>query len=65
MSVQKTIEVPEYVDLVALLGAKDKNLDAIRADTAIKISINGDNRIYLFGKDDEVDRIISVFDRIS
>lgn len=64
MSVQKTIEVPEYVDLVALLGAKDKNLDAIRADTAIKISINGDNRIYLFGKDDEVDRIISVFDKM-
>lgn len=64
MSVQKTIEVPEYVDLVALLGAKDKNLDAIRADTAIKISINGDNRIYLFGKDDEVDRIINVFDKM-
>ena len=64
MSVQKTIEVPEYVDLVALLGAKDKNLDAIRADTAIKISINGDNRIYLFGKDEEVDRIISVFDKM-
>ena len=48
MSIQKTIEVPEYVDLVALLGAKDKNLDAIKADTSIKISVNGDNKIYLF-----------------
>lgn len=64
MSIQKTVEVPEYVDLVALLGAKDKNLDAIKADTFVKISVNGDNRIYLFGKDSEVDRIISVFDKM-
>lgn len=64
MSIQKTIEVPEYVDLVALLGAKDKNLDTIKADTAIKISVNGDNRIYLFGKDSEVDRITGVFDKM-
>lgn len=64
MSIQKTIEVPEYVDLVALLGAKDKNLDAIKADTSIKISVNGDNKIYLFGKDTEVNRIISVFEKM-
>ena len=64
MSIQKTVEVPEYVDLVALLGAKDKNLDAIKADTSIKISVNGDNKIYLFGKDNEVNRIINVFDKM-
>ena len=60
MSIQKTVEVPEYVDLVALLGAKDKNLDAIKADTSIKISVNGDNKI----KDNEVNRIINVFDKM-
>ena len=64
MSIQKTVKVPEYVDLVALLGAKDKNLDAIKADTSIKISVNGDNKIYLFGKDNEVNRIINVFDKM-
>lgn len=64
MSIQKTVEVPEYVDLVALLGTKDKNLDAIKADTSIKISVNGDNKIYLFGKDNEVNRIINVFDKM-
>lgn len=64
MSIQKTVEVPEYVDFVALLGAKDKNLDTIKADTSIKISVNGDNKIYLFGKDSEVDRIINVFDKM-
>lgn len=64
MSIQKTIEVPEYVDLVALLGAKDKNLNTIKSDTSIKISINGDNRIYLFGNETEVNRIISVFEKM-
>lgn len=64
MSIQKTIEVPEYIDLVDLLGARDKNLDSIKADTSVKISVNGDNRIYLFGKDEEVDRIVRVIEKM-
>lgn len=64
MAVQKTIKVPEYLDLVALLGVKDKNLDAIKKDTSIKISVNGDNKVYLFGDEVEVDRIIQIFDKM-
>lgn len=64
MAVQKTIVVPEYVDLVSLLGAKDKNLEAIKQDTSVKISVNGDNKIYLFGNDAEVDRLIDIFDKM-
>lgn len=64
MAVQKTIVVPEYVDLVSLLGAKDKNLETIKQDTSVKISVNGDNKIYLFGNDAEVDRLIDIFDKM-
>lgn len=64
MSVQKTIDVPKYVDLVALLGVKDRNLDAVKDDTSLKISVNGDNKIYLFGEDGEIDRIIKVFEKM-
>lgn len=64
MSIQKTIEVPKYIDLVALLGAKDLNLDTIKSDTSVKISVNGDNKIYLFGAEAEVSRIISVFEKM-
>ena len=64
MSIQKTIVVPDYIDLVALLGAKDTNLNTIKSDTSIKISVNGDNKIYLFGTDEEVSRIISVFEKM-
>ena len=64
MSIQKTIVVPDYIDLVALLGAKDINLNTIKSDTSIKISVNGDNKIYLFGTDEEVSRVISVFEKM-
>lgn len=64
MSIQKTIDVPKYVDLVALLGVKDRNLDAVKDDTSLKISVNGDNKIYLFGEDGEIDRIIKVFEKM-
>ena len=64
MSIQKTIDVPRYIDLVALLGAKDSNLNAIKSNTSVKISVNGDNKIYLFGAEEEVSRIISVFEKM-
>lgn len=64
MSIQKIIDVPKYVDLVALLGVKDRNLDAVKDDTSIKISVNGDNKIYLFGEDGEVNRTIKVFEKM-
>lgn len=64
MSIQKTIDVPKYIDPVALLGVKDINLDIIKNDTSVKISINGDNKIYLFGDNNEVDRIMKVFEKM-
>lgn len=64
MSIQKTVEVPEYIDLVSLLGAKDTNLNVIKSDTSIKISVNGDRKIFLFGNEKEVFRIISVFEKM-
>ena len=64
MSIQKTIDVPKYIDLVALLGAKDLNLNIIKSDTPVKISVNGDNKICLFGAEAEVSRIISVFEKM-
>lgn len=64
MSIQKTIDVPKYIDLVALLGAKDLNLNIIKSDTSVKISVNGDNKICLFGAEAEVSRIIFVFEKM-
>ena len=64
MSVQKIIEIPNYIDFVSLLGVKDRNLNVIKNNTSIKISVHGDNKVYLFGEDDEVNRIAIVFDKM-
>lgn len=64
LSIQKIIDIPTYVDLVALLGVKDKNLDTIRDDTSIKISVNKNNIVHLFGEENEVNRITLVFEKM-
>ena len=63
-SVQKTIDIPQYLDAVALLGAKDRNLDTLKKSTSVKISINGGDKISLFGEKTEVDKIIQVLEKM-
>ena len=63
-SVQKTIEIPYYVDKVSLLGPKDSFLNLIRRDTAVKISVNSEEEISLYGPIDEVKRIESVLEKL-
>lgn len=62
--VQKIIEIPSYIDIVDFLGVKDKNLDIIKSNTNTKISIGGDNNIYVFGKVDEVECVSNAFDKM-
>lgn len=63
-SVQKTIEIPYYVDKISLLGPKDSFLNLIRRDTAVKISVNSEEEISLYGPIDEVKRIESVLEKL-
>lgn len=63
-SVQKTIEIPYYVDKLSLLGPKDSFLNLIRQDTAVKIAINNEEEISLYGPIDEVKRIESVLEKL-
>lgn len=63
-SVQKTIEIPYYVDKVGLLGPKDSFLNLVRQDTAVKISVNNEEEISLYGPIDEVKRIESVLEKL-
>jgi phosphate starvation-inducible PhoH-like protein len=60
---QTTIEIPEFLDIVELLGTKDAYLNMIKRDTDCKMSVRGD-QIDVFGSDIEVDRICAVFDRM-
>lgn len=63
-SVQKTIEIPYYVDKISLLGPKDSFLNLIRRDTAVKISVNSEEEISLYGPIDEVKRIECVLEKL-
>lgn len=63
-SIQKTIEIPYYVDKLSLLGPKDSFLNLIRQDTAVKIAVNNEEEISLYGPIDEVKRIESVLEKL-
>ena len=63
-NIQKIVEIPEYISLVDLLGTKDSILNTIKDNTSLKISFDGDRKIFLFGNEKETERIDGVFNKM-
>lgn len=61
--VQKTVTIPSFIDVIDVLGPKDKYLDIIKQDTSVKVTVQ-DKSVYLFGETEEVQRLLEVFDKI-
>lgn len=61
--IQRKVEVPEFIDVVDVLGPKDLYLELIKSNTDVKISMNG-YLINMFGDEVELDRICTIFDKI-
>lgn len=60
---QKTIALPDYIDLVNFLGAKDSFFNQVRRDTELRMSIQ-DRAISLYGYPAEVERITKVISKM-
>lgn len=60
---QRTVEIPEYIDVIDVIGPKDIYLETIRRDTDLRVKIDG-SIIYLFGEEEESNRVSSIFDRM-
>lgn len=61
--VQEIIEIPNFINLVDFLGAKDSYLNKIRDKYDIRIKF--DNRkLYLFGKQEQIEYAQKVFDKM-
>lgn len=60
---QKTVVIPNFIDMVDVLGPKDRYLDLIKKDTDAKITVR-DKTLYLFGEEAEIQRLLEVFDKI-
>lgn len=64
-NIQQTISLPtRYISTVDVLGPKDSFLNLIRQDTAVKIAVNKEEEISLYGPIDEVRRIESVLNKL-
>lgn len=64
-NIQQTISLPtRYVSTIDVLGPKDSFLNLIRQDTAVKIAVNKEEEISLYGPIDEVKRIESVLNKL-
>ena len=61
--VQKKIVLPDYIEPVSFLGAKDNFFNQVRRDTELKMGIQ-DRTISLYGFPAEVDRITSVLTKM-
>jgi len=64
-NIQQTISLPtRYISTIDVLGPKDSFLNLIRQDTAVKIAVNKEEEISLYGPIDEVKRIESVLNKL-
>ena len=64
-NIQQTISLPtRYISTIDVLGPKDSFINLIRSDTAVKISVNNEEEISLYGPIDEVKRIESVLNKL-
>lgn len=64
-NIQQTISLPtRYISTIDVLGPKDSFLNLIRQDTAVKIAVNKEEEISLYGPVDEVKRIESVLNKL-
>jgi len=61
---QTTIEIPDYCDIVKVLGPKDKHLNIIKKNTPCKIGLQQDRIISIFGENEEVLRVEKVFQKM-
>ena len=64
-NIQQTISLPtRYISTIDVLGPKDSFLNLIRQDTAVKIAVNKEEEVSLYGPVDEVKRIESVLNKL-
>lgn len=61
--IQETIEIPNFIDIVDFLGARDSYLNLVKKQYDIRTKL--DNRkLYIFGKEEEVQKAMLVFNKI-
>ena len=61
--IQETIEIPNFIDIVDFLGARDSYLNLVKKHYDIRTKL--DNRkLYIFGKEEEVQKAMLVFNKI-
>ena len=60
---QNSVEIPDFLEMVDILGVKDSFFNQIKKDTECNMAVRG-QQIDIFGDDKEVDRISSVLEHI-